>query len=555
MSSTITFTGLPSAEVFAGYGTHCRGPHPSTFFLVVKPYSAVEPPIVGDLVLTDTDSGLAITFKNCEVDKPWLREHYGKDPQCMWHIRILDRRVQWANQYVTYEANVRCPDGTIQPWSKKTAKDIASELLDLMGETGYDVSEVSDLVYPYVAFSGPPAFALSDVMARLGGSIVLKSDDSVAICWPGNGTDIANSDGAFTTYHKMPTRLPSSVKVICGDTWWESMFDLEAVGMEYSGGEVKAIDSLAYTPADGWESQWPTIFADVEQGGRRSFAFRSVYRWYRITSLSETGLTPTDADESVTNLNQLLPLRAILCRGEDVPSLTDQMRSPECEVYGVWWPYSDHPYNTGDCQLYPGGFDLEEESGIVKFHEPVFKLSGGSGATSWCPDAADLKLFASHRLRLADGTYQRKEFDYPVSGGTGEPLRLYFPELFLVKQQFYATCETPITADNETELEAEADEIAGPIVFAIENRAAVKRIEYPFIQPWDLDGDVHQVQYAVNQFADGMFPTRTIVSVGAEGDYYEQSQESKQKAAITALAVTERMLSDTPRRKSPYVTR
>jgi hypothetical protein len=238
--------------------------------------------------------------------------------------------------------------------------------------------------------------------------------------------------------------------------------------------------------------------------------------------------------------------------------LTDLSRSTDAEIYGVWWPQSDHPYNTGECQLYPGGFDLEEDSGIVKFHETVFKLdsSGGSGSGGWCPECADLKLWCAHRLRLSedgsgsfDGplTYQHKEYEYAVSGGTGEPFLVYMPELFLAYQQNYADCETPTTTDNATALEAEADAVGAKWVDVFENRHDVKRIEYPGIKVVETDGDVAQVEYCCNQMKDGTFPTRTVVSVGDDGNWHEQETDAKEKAARTHMAVVERMKRDTPR--------
>lgn len=567
MPSTVTFSGLPAAAVMAGYGTHCRGPHPSNFFLVVQPGTNVVP-TTGDLVFTDSDNGTSVTFQNCVIDKVWLREHYGKDPQMMWHLRIFDRREAWAKQVCTYEANVRAPDGSVQPWSKKTAQEIATDLLGIMGESGYDVSDVPTDVYPYVAFSGPPAFALSEMARRLGGWLTLQTDDSVAILWPGTGTNITSSAEAFTAYHNIRLQRPASVKVICGDTWWESMFDLECVGLEWGGspdaGDVKPRDSLDYTPAGGWAGEWPQFFAGVEEGGKRSFAFRSVYKWYRISSLAEGGLTPTNGEETVSEINQLLPLRGTACRA--FANLMDATRSVDAEIYGVWWPQTDHPYNTEACQLYPGSFDLEEETGIVKFHEHVFKLdtSGGSGSGGWCPECADLKLWCAHRLRLtADGsgsfdgpgTYQHKEFTYAVTGGTGEPFVVYTPELFLAYQQSYADCETPTTSDNLTALTAEADAIGAKWVALFVGRYDVKRIEYPGIKVVETDGDVSQVEYCMHQQKDGTFPTRTVVSVGDDGNWYEQESDAKEKAARSHMAVIERMKKDTPRTSRSHVVR
>ena len=224
----------------------------------------------------------------------------------------------------------------------------------------------------------------------------------------------------------------------------------------------------------------------------------------------------------------------------------------DAEIYGSWWPQSDHPYNTGDCQLYPGSFDLEEETGIVRFHEHVFKLdtTGGGGSGGWCPECADLKLWCAHRLRLASGelgTYQHKEYDYPVTGGTGESFIVYMPELFLVYKQTYPTCDTPDTTDNETALQAEADAVGAKWVSVFEDRYDVKRIEYPGIKVVETDGDCAQVEYCCNQMKDGTFPTRTVVSVGDDGNWHEQETDAKEKAARTHMAVVERMKRDTPR--------
>jgi len=337
--------------------------------------------------------------------------------------------------------------------------------------------------------------------------------------------------------------------------------------MEWGGAEagyIKPIADLDYAPAGGWAGEWPQFFAGVLEGGRRSFAFRSVYKWYRISSLTEGGLTPTNGDETPSAINQLLPLRGMACRA--LSNLTDATRSADAEVYGVWWPQSDHPYNTEECQLYPGGFDLEEDTGIVKFHEHVFKLdtSGGSGSGGWCPECADLKLWCAHRLRLSangsgsfdgPGTYQHKEYEYAVAGGTGEPFVVYMPELFLAYQQYYETCDTPDTNDNETDLQAEADAIGAKWVAAFVGRYDVKRIEYPGIKVVETDGDVAQVEFAMHQQRDGTFPTRTVVSVGDDGNWYEQESDAKEKAARSHMAVIERMKKESPRTIKSHVVR
>jgi len=314
------------------------------------------------------------------------------------------------------------------------------------------------------------------------------------------------------------------------------------VGEEAITGAVKTLATLSYCPGTGFG--WPQFFADVSEA-YRSLAFKSVYRWYRVVDLSQGGFTPTSASEAGTTIDQMLPLRGVMCKVGD--SHANRDRPLECAVYGIWWPWSDHPCNVGSCQLYPGGFDLEEENGIVKFHEHVFTLSSG------CPAAADLKLWAAHRFRMADGSYDRKEFTYAVADGTGEDLCVYVPELFLVYKQTYAACSSPSTVSNLSAITTEADAIGALLVGALEDRFDIKRLEYPMLQPTDLDGDIAQVQYHCNQYAHETIPTRTIVSIGAEGDWLEQEDSAKAKAAQTAMAVMERMKGDTPRRRPPYV--
>lgn len=535
--TTCTFSGLASADVYGAIGTVCRGVLPSSFLLCIEPMAgggsgAGNIATKGDLVFTDSE-GDTVTFKDCVPDKQWLREDC-PDNGLEWHLRIFDRRIAWGCQHADYIANRRRMDGTVDPATKRTAKEVAEDLLDLMGEVGYDVSQVPTDIYPFVECCGPPAFALHGMLRRLAGEIVLKNDDSVACVWAGSGTDITDDSDSFIALYDLKTSVPAKVVVVCGRTVWLSMFQTEAVGLDYNS-DVVEIDSLFYAPGGGWAGEWPQFFAGVSEQ-YRPFAFKSVYRWYRITELVGGGLKPDECDETPTAVHQLLPLLATQLAVAD--NLTNFDRTHEHAVYAEYWPYTDHPVNMVKCGFYSGGVDVECQNGIVRFHEPVFSLTGaygsgsGSGAGtngSYCPEPATVYLLCAYGIRKDDGSYIAKEFEYSVTGGDSENKRLYWPELFYAVGQTYYDCAYTGYETNLTALQAEADAIGAKWKAALEGRVFAKKLTFGGIKDVSCDGDVCQVEYRTGN----NMPPETRVSLGTEGDWLEDSEAMKE-AAVAA---------------------
>jgi len=240
------------------------------------------------------------------------------------------------------------------------------------------------------------------VLHRCGFDIAYKtSNNKVACVQIGSGSDITSDGSALWKRYPTKGEIPEKVVVVCGDTWWNSKFRLEAIALEENG-DLPLVDNATYTPSGGWGKDWPLFFANVAIR-YRPLAFKSVWRWYRVKQLSQGGFTPHGSTEASFKIEDLLPLAP---HQAGAGTHQDYWKwNLETSVWGQRWLYSLHPSDCGPCLLQADQYDLDWRHGVVKFHWPVISLDGG------CPSEPELYLNAMHRQRKDDGRYVRKEFE------------------------------------------------------------------------------------------------------------------------------------------------
>ena len=134
------------------------------------------PTTPGNLVLSDG-------IQNVKIDSHTDRRGKGgKYIDCV----VRDRRWAWSYGHITGEYNR--PDAEGKPAQDKTVRQLAALCLDAMGETGYDVSALSNTLYPHVAWDwSKPAEELQKLCEEDGTAVALLLDNTVKVVRLGTG--------------------------------------------------------------------------------------------------------------------------------------------------------------------------------------------------------------------------------------------------------------------------------------------------------------------------------------------------------------------------------
>lgn len=486
-STTVSYSGLgANSPILHFVGKMRRGCRASAFLLYLPP--ATHTITGGNLSLVDTASGASFSLQDCLPGQSHRSrsEHRCDDDYVI--ATIYDRRKHWERQGGSAEFNRRDTRGNILH-NQKNCRQVVQALLDMMGETGYDASVVSDAFYPYVRFDGPPVLALEKLLARTGYDLVLKTDNTVEIVQLGSGSDRNTGAGYLESLGGTSNDGPQQITLVGGPSIWHNFFELEAIGEEAET-DLEVINSLSYKPTAGWEKEDPRLWAGVD-ATYRHLAHKTVLRWHRITTLtggSPGNYEPTGASEAGTSIDQLLPL--LSSNGQYTPHTSWWTPEPS-RLQGKFYPHTDHPYNTNACTDYEGGFDLDLDRGIVKTDQPVWQYGSSDGDIN----EPNLQLYAAHRFRNSDGIYDRYTRDKALTG-TGPAVELPFPEIFLARYWLTPACIPPATGDdNETEIESEADAILTSWGTAISESVPRRMRDMIGIHAVDCDGVVSAVEW------------------------------------------------------------
>lgn len=501
-----------------------RGVRPSSFLLYLNTGDHYLND--GDLTFYDTGIGELVTFRDCVSDHSFMTPPH--EPEGNWWVvaRVFDRRKRWECQHAEGEYNVRNPAGEVELYSKKTCRALVILLLNEMGESSIDTSAVSTAFYPYLKYSGPPAYALQEVLDRCGYALVLKNDNTIEIVQLGNGLDFAVTSGYIDPPSGCYVEFPESIVVSGGPTVWQSLFSSESVG-EDADGEVVAIDSLSYAPVAGFSGEIPQLFIGVA-ASERPWAFKTVHKWFRLTTLKTGGFTPTGASEAGTAIDQLLPL---LCTQAECGADRTNLKHPAMPIFhGQFYPYSDHPYNTGIFREVSSSITVDRRNGIIKTDHPVYKLSSG------CPIEADMYLLVAHRFRKANKEYDVWTRTYD-SGGAGETVELSFPELFKsVQQQYNYTGSLASTSTNETDIQAEADAILASWYIALSQTTPSRKRFGIGIRAVECSGIVSEVEWSAGRNRIGS--THVYVGSPYSRRLISRDIDAPLKNSLSAEAVT-----------------
>ena len=415
MGQQIAVRWAPATNgVLSGSYTLSHGLTPSVVTLECVRFDG-EIPAVSDVVFTDSEDTL--TLKDCLYSE---KGSHSSGSGRTRTVTLLDRRWRWRfgamegryNRIINEHPEVQLlpPDQRPAGYDAETqsARTLAEQCLDSMGEKGYDVDALPDDDFPLVEWDFcTPAQALGELCDRYHLLVAFDPDAcQVMLCTKGEGLDLPPNGQVSDDISDIQPPKPKTLRGVCNYTEHEVSFDLEAVGLD-TDGQVKAIADLSYKPGGGWPADHllfsgiaDTPIVDPKNPSLTTTALKlaqeSVYRWYRIIPKRITNWTQPGWGVqlvSTPTLAQLLPLCKQLVQTVQVTDALgniDVQRRPAF-VTGVFLPDitlgTGIGTNTAASAMYPKNFELDEQAGIVKFSEPVIQLDG-SGNIS----AAELEL-------------------------------------------------------------------------------------------------------------------------------------------------------------------
>jgi hypothetical protein len=496
--------------------------------------------------------GLYVTLPDCRVDKHSFRRTARGE---VWQLAIFDRRWKWmaAGGRISGHFNLRKDDGTIRDGTEKTPQELATLLLEAMGESGYSVARLPNLIRPQVEWDeADPPQELARLCDSVGCRVVLQGDNTVGL-WPlGTGAPLPSGYILEDSLTIDPPETPDKLTVVCGPTRYQVDLELEAVGKENDDdGTIKLVNGLAYKPAAGWAEQVPPWFdgvtgtqtrADSKIIYNRDVAAASVWKMYRVKF-------PLTIDGySVSNIEDLDHLEIEL---ELVDTKTDngvEVNLP-AEVWGTWCPGEDDFANETDTVV-DRPWTWDGKHGILTFSQPLYRNSA-TGSISIA--AATLYLKTAVRIRhKVDRSWSNYHYGKTIGNwGTKERL-LHHDELHLTYKNGVRQNEADLEQTCRYYLDAAEAQYQTPLP---------QTRTYAGLVLTSPDGAIHQVTWSVgrqgcttkisrnNEHTDRTIPykERRMLEKAAENDKkltrWEKRQQRLGRRRLTAKAITFEPLS------------
>lgn len=527
ISANATFPGI--SVILGCDGTLTHGISPSIFTIRTIPHTNFVAG-VGNLTLSFGSDSL--TFRDCALDLATLEVNEGGSE---WTLNILDRRWKWQYGEISGWYNRRLEDGTIDKETEKNPQELATLLLEAMGEQRSDVSALPMQPRPEVRWQfDNPAEELASLCDELKCRIVLGLDNRVRLWKLGDGKDLPQGGTVSGGGRGFDTSvMPSALKIVGGPIRYQSKLKLEAVG-EDTDGKIKLIDDLSYKPDGGWESLGEDLefFAvtdtykiDGVEVQCRELAKRSVYRWYRIKEQAEGGLKPPGFDGTfkIEKREQLLPLGNGLIDATTDPDGRTIPKPPE--ITGEWYGFGedDEPITRGS--RYRDSFSVDAATGVVRFSNPVYLLDEDDSTIQ----EAELYLTTSYSITdpATRGLYHfTRERKTPRSKAKTKPLIIRRPEIDRTIKQYYDQVTKPRgnPADNRKVVEKESDHYLDAAMKEFETDETLT-LEYAGLVFLGLDGLTSQVSWTLGNGQAAV----TKASQGDEHDIYTPSYAERRR--------------------------
>ncbi len=485
--------------------------------------NAIEP--TGDC--TFTDGQRSFTLKDC-VAAALSRDREEGD---VWTLTLQDRRWKWQFGGIDGRYNERDNAGKIRKETRLTVWEMASRLLEAMGEADADLGDLpepdADEELPAVDWAGEnPAKALADLADLFSCRVVFRPVlNKVIIAYAGNGAELP--DAGYTNYvpgMSKPVR-PKEIEFVSAPVVFVAALRLaDAMGEELDG-SLRPIDDLSYKPAGGWGRvgvpyfDGLTLTAAWAARGKTikdciAAAQKSVFRYYKLAPSADLagpfdlpGLTDVAPELKVTEAWQVVPLDSLIDTERDE---TRALYTDPPKVCGEHYAGAGNYWVNSDVKApVLGGFTIDSARGLVVFNRFIYRINAttipiglfGGVVPAGEKGPASLVLVTSYCVRdpkTAQLLRYRKRV--LVDETLDTPPRIVMRDDI---QLAYA-CDFPKEGwtvvnrrDNLAEVDRAAHAVINPILDEY-NRIVPESYSYPRLMLIDPDGAVSQVTWSVS---------------------------------------------------------
>lgn len=379
-------------------------------------------PQVGALPTSGTLSlvwdATTITLPNCVVDLGSLRY---TDDGFYTLLKVLDRRERW-----TRAAPISGEYNTLRAGTKarpKTLRQLATLLFDALGETTAVVTALPTDVYPPVSWRCDDVVEVAEaLLTEYGYSVALGfGSEAVTVVKLGTGATLSTTDMFVGSDTIDPKLAPRYMRNCFGDSVAQVRLKMEAVGLD-TDGSWKVINSLSFKPAAGWERVAPYSLneaTDPLTDEQRVEARAYVRSAYRVLGFADGTWDVPDGSETLTSLDQILPIEGRLLSTEDFrPDDTYE----DLRVYGKYFQFPNEkaqPFVGGNTvvgdRVTGRRYRFDGENGLLLFEEPIFWMDGSD------IKPAELYIEVTIRIRNStNGSWRHYEYDVDAEPtGTG----------------------------------------------------------------------------------------------------------------------------------------
>lgn len=420
LQGLISFAGINQVVSWSFGFTHGISPSVCTVEILPQGY-----PIRDSGTIRMSFDGAVQEFPDCRIDKGATQRN---GEGLVWRLEIMDRRWRWKFGEVYGEYNriddtlpsLKGNPQQILATSERTPQQLASILLDAMGESGYDVSSLPNDSRPHVEWVGAnPARALADLCDSFGCFVVLGLDNKVRLMPQGVGNTLPDlptiaEDSATSD----PADVPGLIRVIGGETIVQALLPLEAVALD-TDGKIKTLEQISYRPTSGGFAYTGRDCGTI-RGNQDALekAWASLFKWYRVRITPSSPLViPVFDVGTVYQLADILPLSDQL-----LDTVTDNIdgrkkaKSARVVGYYAFDPLTETTNSTRErnyeCDV---RFTLDGDRGIVMFEDMV-RYYNGSTTSGY--SAAQLWLECTFNVRhMTTGAKHRYNYLGSVNGG------------------------------------------------------------------------------------------------------------------------------------------
>lgn len=367
------------------------------------------------------------------------------------YVKLLDHRRRWKGGSITGRYNVRLPDGTIDPPTKREPSILANLCLAAMGETGYDTSRMPTGVYPTVVWDNVnPALALDYLCRYVGCEITGGERKAVVIMPMGSGDDLPAGGEYINEPFKITSGdYPSYIELEGSDIVWQAKLKLK--GLVVQSDLARPITPPGAGDTD-WRKDLPFSIPSLTSDELRYEALATHFRHFQVVSLADGSFNLALAPFPITKPKQFL-LRDVLI--ETFTDLQGELQRLPARIEGLFWPYGSDADSHTSVTPFNGPFTIRPASNVIEFPYPIWKVD-----TSGYREEPDLYLHTTFTLKKVDGDAKANFTAVRSLGGPGSAYPLRRPELFYSIKVLYdadgiTTAGSPTTTFGPASAEAE----------------------------------------------------------------------------------------------------